>query len=189
MPACNSTEQFDGTSINYCERHCPSRKRDAAMPPPDDNHEVITPRDELPPGVLWIPVQGPEVRGLLEHLSLDRRAGPLVGEAATILGKCIPPQGARRTQPPASSLVRPERQNAFNGGCRISARQRLSDGDRHGDRDYLAISPAVVLRRIYGFRTTENGACFSTRGPISAAAPTLPTGTSTCQTIVVRPCS
>ena len=68
------------------------------MPPPDDNHEVITPRDELPPGVLWIPAQGPEVRGLLEHLSLDSESKDrLSAEAATILGKCIPPQGAQDT--------------------------------------------------------------------------------------------
>lgn len=64
------------------------------MTSPDHSGETITPRDELPPGSLWVPLQGPEVQGLLEHLSLDRDSKDrLASEAATILGKCIPPQG------------------------------------------------------------------------------------------------
>jgi hypothetical protein len=56
--------------------------------------EVITPREELPPGSLWVPLQGPEVRGLVDHLSIDREGKDrLAAEAATILGKCIPPDG------------------------------------------------------------------------------------------------
>jgi Z1 domain-containing protein len=59
------------------------------------DNEIIMPRDDLPPGSLWVPLQGAEVQGLLEHLSLDRESKDrLAAEAATILGKCIPPQGA-----------------------------------------------------------------------------------------------
>jgi len=66
------------------------------MTPPNDGGEVIIPQEELPPGSLWVPLQGPEVQGLLEHLSIDRESkDSLAGEAATILGKCIPPQGAQ----------------------------------------------------------------------------------------------
>jgi hypothetical protein len=62
--------------------------------PNQDGREVITPQDELPPGSLWVPVQGAEVQSLLQHLSLDRDSKDrLSAEAATILGKCIPPQG------------------------------------------------------------------------------------------------
>ena len=65
------------------------------MSPPEDNRQVITPREELPLGSLWVPVQGPEVRGLLDHLSLDRESKDrLSAEASMILGKCISPQGA-----------------------------------------------------------------------------------------------
>ena len=64
------------------------------MTSPTNNVEVITPTDALPPGSLWVPLQGAEVRGLLDHLSLDSESkGRLAAEAATILGKCIPPQG------------------------------------------------------------------------------------------------
>jgi len=60
----------------------------------NDGGEVITPREELSPGSLWMPVQGPEVRGLLDNLSIDREGKDrLAAEAATILGKCIPPRG------------------------------------------------------------------------------------------------
>src|SRR5262249_55050199 len=59
------------------------------------NTEVITPGDEIPPGSLWVPLRGTEVRALLEHLSLDSDSKEsLASEAATILGKCIPPHGA-----------------------------------------------------------------------------------------------
>ena len=65
------------------------------MTPPNDDGEVITPQEELPPGSLWVPLQGPEIRGLLEHLSLDPDSkDSLSSEAATILGKCIPPNAA-----------------------------------------------------------------------------------------------
>src|SRR3990172_6859353 len=64
------------------------------MTPPNDNGEVITPRDELPPGSLWVPIQGPEVRALLKHLTFDTNSKDFPSpEAATILGKCIPPHG------------------------------------------------------------------------------------------------
>lgn len=57
--------------------------------------EVITPQEELPPGSLWVPRQGPELHSLLDHLSIDREGKDrLTEEAATILGKCIPPYGA-----------------------------------------------------------------------------------------------
>jgi hypothetical protein len=64
------------------------------MTPPDDQHEVITQQEQdLPPGSLWVPTQGQEVQGLLEHLRMDRDSKEtLATEAATILGKCIPPQ-------------------------------------------------------------------------------------------------
>jgi hypothetical protein len=65
------------------------------MTPPDDQGEVITPQEELLPGSLWVPTQGSEMQGLLEHLNIDRESKEtLATEAATILGKCIPPQGA-----------------------------------------------------------------------------------------------
>lgn len=65
------------------------------MTPPSDDGEVITPREELPPGSLWVPIQGPELQGLLGHLPFDRASKDrLAAEAATILGKCIPPHGA-----------------------------------------------------------------------------------------------
>jgi hypothetical protein len=65
------------------------------MTPPDNDGELIRPGNELPPGSLWVPLQGQEVRGLLAHLSLDPDSkARLAAEAATILGKCIPPQGA-----------------------------------------------------------------------------------------------
>ena len=65
------------------------------MTPPNDGGEVIIPQEALPPGSLWVPLQGPEVQGLVEHLSIDRESKDrLAAEAATILGKCIPPHGA-----------------------------------------------------------------------------------------------
>ena len=36
-----------------------------------NNAETITPQDELPKGSHWIPLQGQEVRELVEHLKLD----------------------------------------------------------------------------------------------------------------------
>lgn len=60
-----------------------------------DSGEVISPRDEPSPGSLWVPVQGAEAQGLVEHLPLDRDSKDrLVSEAAMILGKCMPPHGA-----------------------------------------------------------------------------------------------
>lgn len=65
------------------------------MTPPDDQGEVITPQEELPPGGLWVPTRGAEVQGLLEHLQMDRESKETLAiEAATILGKCIPPNAA-----------------------------------------------------------------------------------------------
>lgn len=59
------------------------------------NGELITPRDELPPGSLWLPVRGAEVRNLLAHLHLDDESTErLAAEATNILSKCLPPQGA-----------------------------------------------------------------------------------------------
>ena len=64
------------------------------MTSPEDA-ELIVPQEELPPGSLWVPLQGAEIQGLLEHLSLDRESkNTLATEAATILGKCIPPQSS-----------------------------------------------------------------------------------------------
>jgi hypothetical protein len=64
------------------------------MMPPNDGVELIMPGDDLPPGSLWVPLQGAELRGTLEHLSLDPESKErLAAEAATILGKCIPPDG------------------------------------------------------------------------------------------------
>ena len=69
---------------------------------PNDG-EVITPQEELPPGSLWVPVQGAEIQGLLDHLPLDRDSKETLGtEAATILGKCIPP---RAQAEPTTGLV------------------------------------------------------------------------------------
>jgi hypothetical protein len=60
---------------------------------PLNDGEVITPQEELPPGSLWVPLQGAEIQGLLDHLPLDGDSKDNLGsEAATILGKCIPPQ-------------------------------------------------------------------------------------------------
>src|SRR5688500_15040321 len=66
------------------------------MNPPNDQHEVITPHEqELPPGSLWVPTRGAEFQALLEHLHLDRDSKETLAiEAATILGKCIPPDAA-----------------------------------------------------------------------------------------------
>jgi Z1 domain len=72
------------------------------MTSPNDG-ELISPRDELPLGSLWVPLQGPEVQNLLDHLLLDRDSKDrLVSEATTILGKCLPPQGAPE---PTTGLV------------------------------------------------------------------------------------
>src|SRR5580704_5960784 len=58
------------------------------------NAETITPQDDMPPGSLWLPLQGAEVRDLVTHLDLGRESSErLVSEATGILGKCIPPQG------------------------------------------------------------------------------------------------
>ncbi len=56
--------------------------------------ETITPQDDMPPGSLWLPLQGNEVRDLVTHLDLGRESSErLVSEATGILSKCIPPQG------------------------------------------------------------------------------------------------
>lgn len=58
------------------------------------NGQTITPRDELPPGSLWVPLRGPEVRDLLAHLRLDDQSTErLADEATNILSKCLPPRG------------------------------------------------------------------------------------------------
>lgn len=63
-------------------------------PSNNDNSEVIIPREEIPPGSRWVPLQGPELRGLLDHLSIDPdEKDRLAEEARTILSKCIPPRG------------------------------------------------------------------------------------------------
>ena len=56
--------------------------------------ETITPRDELPPGSLWSPLRGDEVRDLIAHLGLDDESSERVAaEATTILSRCLPPRG------------------------------------------------------------------------------------------------
>ncbi len=58
------------------------------------NGETITPQDELPPGSLWLPLQGAEVRELVTQLRLDADSSErVVAEATNILSKCIPPHG------------------------------------------------------------------------------------------------
>src|SRR5882672_9296706 len=58
------------------------------------NGETITPQDDMPPGSLWVPLQGAEVRDLVTHLDLGRESSErIVSEATGILSKCIPPQG------------------------------------------------------------------------------------------------
>jgi Z1 domain-containing protein len=69
----------------------------------NDGGEIIVPDDPLSPGSLWLPLQGPELQGLVDNLSIDRESkGRLAAEAATILGKCIPPRGGPDT---ATGLV------------------------------------------------------------------------------------
>ena len=59
------------------------------------NGETITPQNDMPPGSLWVPLQGAEVRNLVAHLDLGRESSErLVSEATGILGKCIPPHVA-----------------------------------------------------------------------------------------------
>jgi hypothetical protein len=59
------------------------------------NGETITPQETLPPGNLWVPLRGHELRELVEHLELgDESSERLVTEAINILSKCIPPQTA-----------------------------------------------------------------------------------------------
>lgn len=59
------------------------------------NGEIITPQEVLPPGNLWVPLRGHELRELVEHLELgDESSERLVTEATNILSKCIPPQTA-----------------------------------------------------------------------------------------------
>ena len=57
--------------------------------------EIITPQNDVPPGSLWLPLQGAETRELIEHLDLGQNSSErLVYEATSVLSKCIPPQGA-----------------------------------------------------------------------------------------------
>lgn len=57
--------------------------------------EMITPQEGLPPGSLWVPMRGQEVRELVKHLKLDDESSErLVTEATNILSKCNPPHTA-----------------------------------------------------------------------------------------------
>jgi len=57
------------------------------------NGETITPQSDLPPGSMWTPLQGSEVRDLITHLRLDSDSSErIISEATNILSKCIPPQ-------------------------------------------------------------------------------------------------
>jgi hypothetical protein len=57
--------------------------------------ETITPQDTLPPGTLWTPVRGPEVRDLIAHLELGPESSErVISEATSVLSKCIPPEGS-----------------------------------------------------------------------------------------------
>jgi hypothetical protein len=54
--------------------------------------EIITPREGLPPGNLWVPLRGQELHELIDHLELGEESSErLVTEATNILSKCIPP--------------------------------------------------------------------------------------------------
>lgn len=60
--------------------------------------ETISPKDELPPGSLWMPVRGQEVRDLVAHLEFDRESSDrIVSEAAGVLSKSIPPSAEPQT--------------------------------------------------------------------------------------------
>jgi len=107
------------------------------MTPPNNDGEVIRPQEELPPGSLWVPLQGRELQGLLEHLSLDRDSKDrLASEAASILGKCIPPQATSdATTGLVLGYVQSGKTLSFTAVAALAARQRLPDGDRnHGCR-------------------------------------------------------
>jgi hypothetical protein len=57
--------------------------------------ETVSPKEELPAGSLWTPVQGQEVRDLITHLKFDRQSSErIVSEAAGVLSKSIPPTAA-----------------------------------------------------------------------------------------------
>jgi hypothetical protein len=57
------------------------------------NAETITPQETLPPGTLWVPSRGAEVRELMTHLDLGQESGErVISEATGILSKCIPPR-------------------------------------------------------------------------------------------------
>ncbi len=57
--------------------------------------EIITPSEGLPPGNLWVPLRGQELRELIDYLELGEESSErLVTEATNILSKCIPPHTA-----------------------------------------------------------------------------------------------
>jgi hypothetical protein len=54
--------------------------------------ETITPQEALPPGTLWVPARGAEVRDLISHLDLGQEGGErVISEATGVLSRCIPP--------------------------------------------------------------------------------------------------
>jgi hypothetical protein len=62
------------------------------MSPGEATGETITPQEVLPPGTLWVPARGAEVRELISHLDLGQESGErLISEATSVLSRCIPP--------------------------------------------------------------------------------------------------
>ncbi len=58
----------------------------------DATGETITPQEALPPGTLWVPARGAEVRDLISHLDLGQEGGErVISEATDVLSRCIPP--------------------------------------------------------------------------------------------------
>src|SRR5579871_3823023 len=58
----------------------------------DATGETITPQEALPPGTLWVPARGAEVRELISHLDLGQESSErVISEATGVLSRCIPP--------------------------------------------------------------------------------------------------